>query len=171
MEGGFIKLSRKMLTWEWYTDGNTKDVFLHCLLMANWKDGRFKGYEVPRGSFVTGRKKMSEQLKISEQSIRTALSHLESTNEITIKRYAKFSIITVVKYDEYQTINQQINQELTINQPSTNHQLTTIEEYKNNKNGKKGRYMPTRGVLMETPEEELEKIENLYLEEVKNDKL
>ena len=171
MEGGFIKLSRKLLTWEWYTDENTMRVFLHCLLMANWKDGRFKGYEVPRGSFVTGRKKLSEQLKISEQSVRTALSHLELTSEITIKRCAKFSIITVVKYDEYQAINQQDNQELTNNQPSTNHQLTTIEEYKNKKNGKKGRYMPTQGALLETPVEELEKIENLYLEEVKNDKL
>lgn len=171
MEGGFIKLSRKLLTWEWYTDEKTKAVFLHCLLMANWKDGRYRGYEVPRGSFVTGRKKLSKELKISEQSIRTALSHLELTNEITIKRYSKFSIITVVKYDDYQAINQQTNQELTTNQPSTNHQVTTIEEYKNNKNGKKGRYMPTQGVLMETPEEELNEIENLYLEEVKNDKL
>lgn len=157
MEGGFIKLSRKLLTWEWYTDLNTKAVFLHCLLMANWKDGRFKGYEVPRGSFVTGRKKLSEQLKISEQSVRTALSHLESTSEITIKRYAKFSIITVVKYDEYQAVNQQINQELTNNQPSTNHQLTTIEEYKNNKNCKKGKINPA-----------LKKIEELYLREVEN---
>lgn len=170
MEGGFIKICRKLLSWEWYTEANTMRVFIHCLLMANWKDGRYRGYEVPRGSFVTGRKKLSKELKISEQSIRTALSHLELTNELTIKKYTKFSIITVVKYDEYQAINQQTNQELTNNQPTTNQQLTTIEEYKNKKNGKKGRYMPTQGELLEVPVEELEKIENLYLEGVRNDK-
>ena len=53
IEEGFIKLHRKMLQWEWYTDINTKTVFLHCLFMANWKDSRFMGVDVPRGSLVS----------------------------------------------------------------------------------------------------------------------
>ena len=37
MEEGYIKLCRKLAAWEWYTDANTVRVFIHCLIMANWK--------------------------------------------------------------------------------------------------------------------------------------
>ena len=131
---GFIKIYRKMLDWEWYKNENAKNVFIHCLLKANWKDGRFQGYDVPRGSFVTGRRQLSQELNISEQSIRTALKRLKSTNEITIKTTKNFSIITIVNYEKYQETNQEINQHLTNNQPTANQHLTTIEEYKEIKN-------------------------------------
>ena len=132
----FIKLHRKMLKWEWYSDTNTKVLFLHCLLKANWKDSRFEGIEVPRGSFISGRKKLAKELNMSEQEIRTALKHLISTNELTSKATSKFTIITIVNYELYQQNNQVINQQLTNEQPTTNQQLTTIEEieeYKNNR--------------------------------------
>lgn len=51
--GGHIKIDRRILEWEWYSDINTCRVFIHLLLKANWKDGRFQGTEVPRGSLVT----------------------------------------------------------------------------------------------------------------------
>lgn len=135
----FIKLHRKMLKWEWYNDTNTKVLFIHCLLKANWKDGRFEGYEIPRGSFITSVKKLSEELsnknqKFSIQAVRTSLKHLISTNELTIKTTSKFSIITVNNYELYQENNKVSNNQLTINQQSTNNQLTTIEEYKNIRN-------------------------------------
>lgn len=108
-----------MIDWEWYRDQNTKALFIHCLLKANWKDGKFEGHDIPRGSFVTGRKKLAQELGLSEQEIRTALKHLISTNELTIKKTNKFSIISIVNYEMYQQANQQANQ-----------QLTTIEEEK-----------------------------------------
>lgn len=72
---------------------------------------------------------MVEGTGISEQSIRTALTKLKSTSEITIQPTNKFSIITICKYEDYQRresstgqhINQQTNQQLTNNQPTTNH--------------------------------------------------
>ena len=70
------------MNWEWYKDSNTKDLFIHCLISANWKDGKFEGRVIKRGSFVTGRKKLAEELGMSEQQIRTALKHLISTGEI-----------------------------------------------------------------------------------------
>lgn len=133
MNETWIKLHSKLMNWEWYKDSSTKAVFIHCLLKANWKDGNFKGELIPRGSFVTGRKKLSEELGLTEQNIKTALNHLKSTNEITIKTTNKFSIISINNYEKYQINNQQVNQQLTNKQPTTNQQLTTIEEYKNNR--------------------------------------
>lgn len=107
MNEKWIKLFPKMLNWEWYKDVNTKVLFIHCLLNAQWKDGKFENIVIPRGSFATGRKKLAKELGLSEQEIRTALKHLISTNELTIETNNKFSIISVVNYDLYQQPNQQ----------------------------------------------------------------
>ena len=57
----YVKISRKILDWEWYTDTNTKVLFLHILLKANWKPSRFQGTEVPRGSLVTSQQNMAAE--------------------------------------------------------------------------------------------------------------
>ena len=44
MEGGWIKLYSKFLEWEWYTDVNTKAVFIHLLLTANYEQKKMEGY-------------------------------------------------------------------------------------------------------------------------------
>ena len=138
MEQGFIKLHRSILDWEWFDDNITFKVFVYLLLNAQWEDFRYRGYEVPRGSLVIGRKRMSKELRMSEQSIRTSLNHLKSTNEITIQSTNKFSLVTIVNWDKYQgkddennqQTNQQINQQSTNNQPTTNH-IIRNKEYKN----------------------------------------
>lgn len=37
IEGGFIALHRSLLKWEWYTDENTKALFIHLLLTVNYE--------------------------------------------------------------------------------------------------------------------------------------
>ncbi len=139
INGNWIKLFSKFMNWEWYKDQNTKSLFIHCLLKANWKDGKFMGIDIPRGSFVTSLDSLSKELGLSIQEIRTALKHLISTNELTSKSTNKYRIITVVNYEIYQQVNKQNNSQSTNNQQATNNQLTTIEEYieyrlKENKN-------------------------------------
>lgn len=132
---GFIKLHKKIKEWEWYKEPLTKAVFLHLLLNANYEPSKYKGYDINIGDCIFGRKQFAEDLGISEQSIRTSITHLKSTNEITIKSTNKFSIITLMNYGKYrdkdiktnQQNNQQSNIQLTNNQPTTNH----IKEYKN----------------------------------------
>lgn len=122
----YVKISRKILEWEWYKDVNTKVVFFHILLKANWKNGRFQGMEIPRGSFVTSYQSLAEETGLTVMNVRTAIKHLKLTQEITVSQHSKFSVITVKNYDAYQTANNQ----LTGNQQATNRQLTTIEEGK-----------------------------------------
>ena len=106
----FIKLFRSFTSWEWYTDQNTKDVFIHCLLMANWKDKKWKGTVIPRGSFITSIARLSSDLKLSEKKIRTAINHLKQSNDLAVKTTNQYSLITVVIYDVYQiTTNKKAN--------------------------------------------------------------
>ena len=137
MDEGYIKLYRSMKDWEWYQDSNTKVVFLHLLLNANLKDSRFQGYEVPRGSLVIGRRKLSKELNISERAVRTALKHLKMTNEVTIKVTNRFSIVTIVNWESYQgrhyksdqQNDQQSDQQVTNNRPTSDHNIRK-KEYK-----------------------------------------
>lgn len=139
MDGNYIKLSRGLLDWEWYADINTTRLFIHMLLKANWKDGNFKGTTVPRGSFVSSIGKLSSETGLTEREIRTAISHLKKTGEVTSKMTNKFTVFTVVKYDLYQTSDKQNVSQETDKRQSNDILTPTIEE---KKEGKKGRNTP-----------------------------
>lgn len=106
--GNYIKISRSILEWEWYKNLNTKVLFLHCLLKANWREGKFEGTTVPRGSFVTSIRKLSLELALTDDEVRTALGHLIKTGELTKQTTNKYTVITVSNYDLYQDITKQI---------------------------------------------------------------
>lgn len=131
---GFVKISRGILDWEWYSDPCTRSLFIHCILKANWKDGSWQGQSYKRGQFITSLASLSRETGYSVQNVKTALKHLISTGELTSKATNKYRIITVCNYDKYQVTNKRDNKALTNSQQTTNKQLTTDEEYKEIKN-------------------------------------
>ena len=142
----YVKLFRKLVRWEWYTDINTKVLFIHCLIRANWKDGSWRGINYKRGQFITTKENLGAECGLSRQETRTALNKLLSTNELTTSQHGKKLLITVVNYDSYQgeqpVLQPQNNQSSTSHQPDANHLATTEQpvsnhRYKNNKNNKK----------------------------------
>ena len=82
---GYIKLYRKLVQWGWYQDNVVKSLFLHCLLMASFKDFDWMGNTLKAGQFITSYKALSKELGFSVQQVRTAIKKLESTEEITSK--------------------------------------------------------------------------------------
>ena len=99
---GFIKLYRKLLGWGWYQDSVVKDLFLHLLLTASFKDFVWLGKQFKAGQLITGRKKLAQELNFSEQQIRTAIKKLKSTGEIEASSTNKYTVITVINWKEYQ---------------------------------------------------------------------
>ena len=130
---GWIKIHRKIKDWEWYTDSNMVHLFLHLLLEANSKDGKWKGIDVKRGQLITGRKSLSEDTGISVQSIRTCLERFRVTKELTIRSTNKYSIITICNYEDYQlTEEDRQPADQPADQPATNHkQEYSIESIDN----------------------------------------
>lgn len=131
---GYIKIDRKLLEWEWYKNEHTKTLFLHCLLKANWKDGRYEGKDIPRGSFVTSVKNLALDLDLTVDEIRTALRHLLDTKEITKQTTNKFTIITISNYELYQEVTEQLPKQFPNNSQTIPKPFPTIEERKERKN-------------------------------------
>lgn len=155
--GNYIKIDRKILEWEWWSDINTYRLFTYMLIRANWKDGRFKGIEIPRGSFVSSISKLSEETNLTVNEVRTALSHLKSTGEITSIPHSRFTVFSINNYRAYQgnsesaktesqsdhkqiTNRPQADNKQTTSKPQPiNEQLTTIEEKKEGEEEKEGK--------------------------------
>ena len=102
MDEPYIKLYKKLLKWEWYDDPNTKVLFLHCLLKANYQETRWHGVSLEPGQFITSLPKLAEELNLSIKQVRVALDHLKQSGEVADKGQTKYRIITVLKWDEYQ---------------------------------------------------------------------
>lgn len=146
----FVKVYRKFIEWEWYTDTNTKALFLHCLLRANWESGKWKGINYEAGEFITSLPSLSNECGMSIQAIRTSLEKLVSTGELTSrttdkvtgKTLSKCRIITVNNWNKYQgdnsqnnsQTNRQSNRTATGKQQASNSSKRII---KNNKEEKK----------------------------------
>jgi hypothetical protein len=126
---GWIKLHRQILEWEWYSDNNCFRLFLHLLLKANHKEKRFKGIELKVGSIVTSRDLLARETGLTSQQIRTALTKLISTNEITNVTSSQGTIIQIVNYEKYQVPTNEITNE----QPTSNQQSTTNNNVKKEK--------------------------------------
>jgi hypothetical protein len=126
---GWIKLHRQILEWEWYSDNNCFRLFLHLLLKANHKEKRFKGIELKVGSIVTSRDLLARETGLTSQQIRTALTKLISTNEITSVTSSQGTIIQIVSYEKYQVPTNEITNE----QPTSNQQSTTNNNVKKEK--------------------------------------
>ncbi len=132
-KGNWIKIHRKFLDWEWWGNPEMIKIFLYLLLNANFKDNNWQGILIKRGQLPTGYLSMAKNLNFSYQKCRTLISRLKSTGEITVKLTPKFSVITIVKYEEYQdsekksTVNSTVNS--TAEQQPSN---STIRNKENN---------------------------------------
>jgi len=141
-EGGYIKLWRKFIDWEWYEDNNCKIVFLHLLLKANYKQKRWRGKIIQRGQFFTSTENLSNEVHLSPMQLRIVLSKLEKTGEIIRKGTNEGTYITVCKYDSYQTTapaeQQTDNKRVTNEQQTDNKRVTTTKKEKNIEEGEEG---------------------------------
>ena len=140
----YIKVYYSMLDWEWFDDANTFRVFMFLLLIANRKDQNYHGKVIYRGEALASLEYISKTLKISVREVRTALKHLKTTNEITIRKIGKTSVIQANNYVKYQsgnTINdnemttkrQRSDNEKTMKRQRSDNEVTTLIDCKNDK--------------------------------------
>lgn len=135
----WIKIFRELLQWEWFQKAEMVQLFIYLLLKANCTDKQWQGMTVKRGQLATSNATIRQDLRLSEQQIRTCIKRLISTGEITYKSTNRYVVITICNYDKYQEIgnpineqnNVQTNNQSTDEQRAINEQSTTTKEIKN----------------------------------------
>ena len=137
MSEGFITLHRSVQKhWIW-DEPEALKFWMALLMQANWeaKTTLFNKQliTVERGQVVFGRKVWSERLKISEMKLRRYLDQLKEEGMINQQTTSRYSLITVLNYNDHQSINQQT----TSKQPARNQLVTTSKQVNNKTIGKK----------------------------------
>ncbi len=134
MTEGWIKLHRKLLDNPIAKKHQWLALWVTLLLLANHNNrNKFiwlgKEVEQKAGEFITGRKALKEQTGIPETTIERILDYLVSSGQIGQQKTTKYRLITILKWNEYQKVD---------NKRTTNGQQTdTIKNLKNDKNVKK----------------------------------
>ena len=136
---GWVKLHRKIADNEWtqILDINSKGLFIELLLMANYKPTRAtRGntlVTIQPGQILTSIKELTTRLKTSRFIVESRIKLLCDLGTITRKTDNLGTIITICKYVEYQSIND--------DSPETDLQtdLLRIEEVKELKKLNKGK--------------------------------
>ena len=137
IDKGWVKIHRQILDWEWYSNPIVSRLFFHLLIKANHTEKQWQGVTIVRGSFITSYPILAQETGFTVMQVRTALAKLKSTGEITVKTTSKYSVISINKYDCFQSDNRQDDSPVTGKQQASNRQVTTTKNEKNEKNEKK----------------------------------
>jgi len=106
MNIGWIKLHRSLLEWEWYDDINARILLIHLLISVNYEDKKWKGVIVKKGSMILSWQTLSSGCGLSIKKCRTAMSKLETSGEVARVSANKWQVVSLVKWDELQQIEE-----------------------------------------------------------------
>jgi len=99
MNGGWYKQQRNIPERAWFKDANMVLLYTYLKATAYVADGKYEGVTVRRGSCPTTRAEMMEATGLSYKQVDNCLKKLIGYNEIFVKGYNRFSIVTVCDYD------------------------------------------------------------------------
>jgi len=138
----YIKIDRNLKRWRWFKNKNTLIVFLTLLLDANVVDHEFEGEIIHRGEVATSLATLCMSTSLTIREVRTAISHLKTTGEVTSRSCNRYQVITIVNYDKYQDNRQAERQ--TKRQASDKQATSKRQQYKNDKNDKNEKNIPPK---------------------------
>lgn len=136
---GWVKLHRGIFdnaVWT-ATTAEQKVIFLTLVMMVNhypnsweWEGEK---YHVKPGQTITSVKSICEAAGkgITPQKVKTALKKFEKYGILTNESTKRGRLISLLNWGKYQHEHEKLTNGLTDNQPTTNQQLTTKKECKN----------------------------------------
>ena len=136
MNEGFIKMPRDITCWRWFADAKVLKVYIYLLTKAAFKEIQWKNETLKKGQLIIGRKKLADELGIHESSITRILKKLESTKDISIKANNRYTIITILNWEETQSKNYFFEGRRTTNEQQANNKRTQNNKEKNLNNAK-----------------------------------
>lgn len=138
MDNGFIILHRKLLDNPICQNPNIMALWVILLLLANHKQTKFlwNGKEeiLERGQLITGRNSLAEKTGISAGSIPRYLDSLKKCGMLNIKTNNRFSLITIVKYNDYQEKRSGVDRRMNSQRTASEQPANTYNNVNNDNN-------------------------------------
>lgn len=104
---GFALLHRKIMDVPFYKDAEAAHLWIHLLLRANHEQTEVStdvgNVICERGEFITGRNSLASETGLSADRVKALLRKFQNLGMITTKSNNRFTVLRVVKYDEYQS--------------------------------------------------------------------
>ncbi|EPQ5213676.1 DNA replication protein [Klebsiella aerogenes] len=104
---GFALLHRKIMDVPFYKDAEAAHLWVHLLLRANHEQTLVStdvgDVICERGEFITGRNTLAMETGLTADRVKSLLRKFQNLGMITTKSNNRFTVLKVVKYDEYQS--------------------------------------------------------------------
>lgn len=137
---GWIKIHRKILGDPIFQNEKLFKVWMYCLLKATHRDyEQLVGLQIiplKPGEFIFGRNAAAKELNMNPSTVWKHVKVLQKLGNIDIKSNNKFSVINVVKWSDYQNVNDEKEQQSNNKVTTKEQQSNTNKNIKNNKNNK-----------------------------------
>lgn len=105
-EKGFALFHRKIMDCGFYKDSQAVHLWFHLVMKATHKPivstTEFGDIHLARGQCITGRHKLASETGIAPDRIQYLLRKFASMEMIGAESNRKFTVISILKYDEYQ---------------------------------------------------------------------
>lgn len=102
MAGDWVRLHRKVIDSQVFSDHNAMIVWVWCLCRASYKVRYWQGQKLEPGEFVTGRMSGASECQMSDSTFYRALKKLESWGNITLKVNSKWTTVSICQWRTYQ---------------------------------------------------------------------
>ena len=140
---GWIKLHRSLLESDfWKCESFSRgQAWVDLLMLANFKDSFFykRGVkvDVKRGQLGRSEVELSDRWKWSRSKVRKFLKDLEKEQQIKVVKTSVTQVVTILKYDDFQTEEQQKDSRRTAEGQQKDSRKTHIKNDKKEKNEEK----------------------------------
>ena len=138
---GWVKLHRKLLEATIFQNPNLLKFWIWCLLKASHKEHKervgLQEITLHSGQFVFGRNKAALELDMTPSTVYKYLKIMEKEQLITIESNNKFSVVSIVKWEFYQSEDKNCDSKVTANVATKKQQIdskVTPKEQQSNTN-------------------------------------
>lgn len=135
---GFVKLKRSILNWEWYGNLYMTRLFMHLIFTVNYEEKAWCGERIKRGERVVTLQGLADETGISKGEISKLLKKLEKSGEVLRRPTGRYTIVTLINYDEY--VDTETEENPCENSPKTEEKRTVTQCNKYNNKNKKNNY-------------------------------
>ncbi|HBZ17526.1 MAG TPA: DNA replication protein [Pantoea sp.] len=170
-EKGFALFHRKIMDCGFYKDSQAVHLWFHLVMKATHKpivaSTEFGDVTLDRGQCITGRHKLASETGILPDRVQYLLRKFVSMEMISAESNRKFTVISILKYDEYQaeylpTDYQQITnanprgtKAAVVVVPTDSQQITTYNELNTNNSISKDIECATPAVKQAEPKQRI----------------